>query len=54
MQESVPADTLLVYHTLHVPHRTTNATMWEADAFLPQHIAQLNSAGREVLGSALS
>ena len=47
-QESVPADTLLVYHTVHVPHRTADASMWEADAFLAQHVAQLNAAGREV------
>ena len=47
VQESVPEDTLLVFHTLHVPHGSADPNMWEADAFLPQHVAQLNSAGRQ-------
>ena len=48
MQERVPEDTLLVYHTLHVPHQSADPGMWENDPFLPQHVAQLNAAGRHV------
>ena len=48
VQERVPEETLLVYHTLHVPRHTSNPGMWEADAYLAQHVAQLNAAGRHV------
>ena len=51
MQERAPEDTLLVYHTLHVPRRTSDPGMWESDAFLAQHVAQLNAAGRQVAQS---
>ena len=44
----MPEDTLLVYHTLHVPHQSADPGMWENDPFLPQHVAQLNAAGRHV------
>ena len=53
VQERVPEDTLLVYHTLHVPRRTSDPGMWEADAYLAQHVAQLNAAGRHVAQSLL-
>ena len=53
MQERVPEDTLLVYHTLHVPRHTSDPGMWEADAYLAQHVAQLNAAGRHVAQSLL-
>ena len=43
----MPPETMLVYHTAHTPHRTANLSLWEADAFLPQHVAQINAAGRE-------
>ena len=46
-QESVPEETVLVFHTLHVPHASSDPNMWEADAYLPQHVAQLNAAGRQ-------
>ncbi len=51
MQERVPNDTLLVYHTLHIPRQTSDQGMWEADAYLAQHVAQLNAAGRHVAQS---
>ena len=44
----MPEDTLLVYHTLHVPHQTSDPGMWENDPYLPQHVKQLNAAGRHV------
>ena len=47
-QEGVPPETLLVFHTLHSPHRVTDPRAWEADPFMPQHVAQINAAGREV------
>ncbi len=53
VQERVPEDTLLVYHTLHVPRHTSDPGMWEADAYLAQHVAQLNAAGRHVAQSLL-
>lgn len=46
VQESVPEGTLLVYHTEHIPVQTTDPEKWETDAFLYQHVAQLNAAGR--------
>ena len=51
LQERVPGDTLLVYHTLHVPHQSADPGMWENDPFLPQHVKQLNAAGRHVAQS---
>ena len=51
VQERVPEETLLVFHTLHVPRRTSDPGMWEADAHLAQHVAQLNAAGRHVAQS---
>ena len=53
MQERVPEDTLLVFHTLHEPRRTSDPGMWESDAYLAQHVAQLNAAGRHVAQSLL-
>jgi len=47
MQESVPKDTMLVYHTLHFPQKVEFEGWWEADPFLEQHVAQLNAAGRQ-------
>ena len=47
----MPEDTLLVYHTLHVPHQSADPWMWENDPFLPQHVKQLNAAGRHVAQS---
>ena len=49
----MPEDTLLVYHTLHVPRHTSDPGMWEADGYLAQHVAQLNAAGRHVAQSLL-
>lgn len=40
-----------MFHTLHVPRRTSDPGMWEADAYLAQHVAQLNAAGRHVAQS---
>lgn len=51
VQERVPDETLLVYHTLHTPHQTSDPGMWETDAYLAQHVAQLNAAGRHVAQS---
>ena len=47
----MPEETLLLYHTLHVPHQSADLGMWENDPFLPQHVAQLNAAGRHVAQS---
>ena len=47
----MPEDTLLVYHTLHVPHQSADLGMWENDPFLSQHVKQLNAAGRHVAQS---
>ena len=30
MQERVPEETLLVFHTLHVPRHTSDPGMWQA------------------------
>ncbi len=48
LQDQAPEGTLLAYHTLHVPHATSDPNMWETDRFLSQHVAQLNAAGRHV------
>ncbi|BDA42879.1 hypothetical protein COCOBI_03-7720 [Coccomyxa sp. Obi] len=48
LKESVPDSTMLAYHTLHVPHQTSDPTYWETDPFLRQHVAQINAAGRYV------
>lgn len=51
VQERVPDETLLMYHTLHTPHQTSDPGMWETDAYLAEHVAQLNAAGRHVAQS---
>ena len=51
VQERVPDETLLVYHTLHTPHQTSDPGMWETDAYLAEHVAQLNAVGRHVAQS---
>ncbi|EIE21231.1 hypothetical protein COCSUDRAFT_67133 [Coccomyxa subellipsoidea C-169] len=51
LRESVPEGTLLVYHTEHIPVQTKDPQKWETDAFLYQHVAQLNAAGRHVAES---
>ncbi|CAL8466161.1 g5697 [Coccomyxa elongata] len=51
LQESVPEGTLLAYHTEHIPVQTTDPGKWETDAYLFQHVAQLNAAGRHVAQS---
>ncbi|KAK9909869.1 hypothetical protein WJX75_008757 [Coccomyxa subellipsoidea] len=48
LKESVPEGTMLAYHTLHTPHQTKEPQFWETDAFLRQHVAQINAAGRFV------
>ncbi len=48
LQDSVPDNTLLVYHTAHLPQQVDKPNKWESDRYLYPHIAQMNAAGRHV------
>ncbi len=48
LQDSVPENTLLIYHTLHIPQQVDKPDKWESDRYLYPHVAQLNAAGRHV------